>query len=127
MPGTSTESIGIVTRMWQLAKLFGEDRRRVLHDSDVDSATLDLLSMLRRSSPPYSLTTREPARLTSAGHALVEQTVDRVLERELELVSGLSEEQRAQLASLLKVLLGEVQNRCGDHGVSHVGDVGTAL
>ncbi|WP_410581116.1 MarR family winged helix-turn-helix transcriptional regulator [Amycolatopsis sp. lyj-108] len=162
-PGTSTESIGIVTRVWQLAKLFGEDRRRVLSDSDVDSATLDLLSVLRRSSPPYSLTTRELARstlvtagaisqrvaraereglverhteppgrsvyvtLTPAGHALVERTVDRVLERELELVSGLSDEQRAQLTSLLRVLLGEVQSHCGDHGVSHVGDPGQAL
>ncbi len=162
-PGTSTESIGIVTRVWQLAKLFGEDRRRVLLDSDVDSATLDLLSMLRRSSPPYSLTTRELARLTlvtagaisqrvaraereglverhteppgrsvyvtltPAGHALVEETVDRVLARELELISGLSTEQRSELASLLRVLLGEVQTRCNDHGVSHVGDVGSAL
>ncbi|MDT8915985.1 MarR family transcriptional regulator [Amycolatopsis sp. PS_44_ISF1] len=162
-PGTSTESIGIVTRVWQLAKLFGEDRRRVLLDSDVDSATLDLLSVLRRSSPPYSLTTRELARLTlvtagaisqrvaraereglvdrhtetrgrrvyvtltPAGHALVERTVDRVLERERELVSGLDDEQRAQLAGMLRVLLGEVQSRCDDHGISHVGDLGMAL
>lgn len=156
-PGTSTESIGIVTRVWQLAKLFGEDRRRILHEAGVDSATLDLLSVLRRSGPPYSLTTRELARstlvtagaisqrvaraerqqlverrsepvgrsvyvtLTPAGHALVEQTVDRVLERELELVSGLGDAQRAELASLLRSLLAVVQDCCGDHRVSHVG------
>jgi hypothetical protein len=29
-PGTPVESIGIVTRVWRLAKLFGEDRRRIL-------------------------------------------------------------------------------------------------
>ncbi|WP_424187868.1 MarR family winged helix-turn-helix transcriptional regulator [Actinokineospora sp. G85] len=164
-PGTPTESIGIVTRLWRLAKLFGEDRRRVLLDSGVDSATLDLLSVLRRGSPPYSLTTRELAgltlvtagaisqrvaraereglverhtepgsrsvhvTLTPAGHALVEQTVDRVLTRELELVSGLDADQRAHLASLLRALLGHVQARCDDHGVSHVGDndLGPAL
>lgn len=158
-PGTPTGSIGIVTRLWRLAKLFGEDRRRVLADRGVDSATLDLLSVLRRSSSPYALTTRELARLTlvtagaisqrvaraehdglvrrwpdstgrsvwvqltPAGHALVERTVDRVLCRELELVdAGLNADQRRQLADLLRLLLRDVQKRCGDSGVSHVGE-----
>ncbi|MFC4082086.1 MarR family winged helix-turn-helix transcriptional regulator [Amycolatopsis samaneae] len=161
-PGTPTESIGIVTRTWRLAKLFGEDRRRVLAESGVDSATLDLLSTLRRGSDPYALTTRELARLTlvtagaisqrvaraerdglvrrwsdpgdrsvwvqltPAGHALVESTVTRVLERELELLAGLDAGQRRQLAELLRLLLRDVQDRLGDHGVSHVGDTGDA-
>lgn len=58
-PGTPVEGIGIVTRVWQCAKLLGEDRRRVLATAGADSATLDLLSVLRRSGPPYQLTTRE--------------------------------------------------------------------
>ncbi|MFD4401536.1 MarR family winged helix-turn-helix transcriptional regulator [Nocardia sp. NPDC058499] len=156
-PGTPTESIGIVTRVWRLAKLFGEDRRKVLAASSVDPATLDLLSTLRRSSPPYSLTTKELARRTlvtagaisqrvaraeseglvrrrpgpdsrsvrvdlmPAGHRLVERTVDRVLVRELELLSSLDAEQRRQLSELLAILLHDVQDRCNDHGVSHVG------
>lgn len=48
---TPADSIGIVTPIWQLAKLFGDDRRRVLARAGVDSATLDLLSVLRRSGP----------------------------------------------------------------------------
>lgn len=58
-PGTPVEGIGVVTRLWALAKLFGDDRRRVLADAGADTATLDLLGVLRRSGPPYRLTTRE--------------------------------------------------------------------
>jgi DNA-binding MarR family transcriptional regulator len=59
-------SIGVVTRIWQLAKHFGDDRRRVLAEAGVDPATLDLLSVLRRSGPPYTLSTRD-----LAAHSLV--------------------------------------------------------
>ena len=58
-PGTPVEGIGIVTRIWRLARLLGEDRRRVLADAGADAATLDLLSVLRRAGPPYQLTTRQ--------------------------------------------------------------------
>lgn len=58
-PDTPVESIGIVTRVWRLAKWFSDDRQRVLAAAHVDAATLDLLSTLRRSGPPYRLTTRE--------------------------------------------------------------------
>ncbi|MEI5101892.1 MarR family transcriptional regulator [Streptomyces sp. PmtG] len=58
-PGTPVSSIGVVTPLWQLAKLFGDDRRRVLARAGVDAATLDLLSVLRRGGPPYTLSTRE--------------------------------------------------------------------
>ncbi|MBF6333845.1 MarR family winged helix-turn-helix transcriptional regulator [Nocardia transvalensis] len=76
-PGTPTESIGIVTRLWQLAKLFGEDRRRVLAAAGVDAATLDLLSVLRRSSPPYTLSTRELTRRTLVTAGAISQRVAR--------------------------------------------------
>ncbi len=54
-------SIGVVTRIWQLAKHFGDDRRRVLAEAGVDPATLDLLSVLRRSGKPYTMSTRDLA------------------------------------------------------------------
>ncbi len=76
-PGTPTESIGIVTRIWQLAKIFGEDRRRVLAAAGVDTATLDLLSVLRRSSPPYALSTRELAHRTLVTPGAISQRVAR--------------------------------------------------
>ncbi|WP_225878274.1 MarR family winged helix-turn-helix transcriptional regulator [Spongiactinospora rosea] len=58
-PGTPVASIGIVTRMWRAAKLFGDERRRTLARLGIDGATLDLLSTLRRSGPPYTMTPAE--------------------------------------------------------------------
>ncbi|MFF7041877.1 MarR family winged helix-turn-helix transcriptional regulator [Streptomyces massasporeus] len=160
-PQTPVDSIGVVTRIWQLAKHFGDDRRRVLAEAGVDPATLDLLSVLRRSGPPYTMSTRDlaghslvtagaisqrvaraerehlvtrrpaPGRsravlveLTTAGHELVERTVDRVLAREAELLEGLGAERQEALAELLRELLGDVQEQLNVRGVSHVGHEG---
>jgi DNA-binding MarR family transcriptional regulator len=157
-PGTPVSSIRIVTPLWQLAKLFGDDRRRVLAHAGVDTATLDLLSVLRRSGEPYALTTRELAQrsmltagaisqrvaraereglvtrrpglaprrsvvveLTPSGHELIESTVDQVLTREAELLTGLAPEQQNQLADLLRLLLQQVQQRLEDHRLTQVG------
>jgi DNA-binding MarR family transcriptional regulator len=157
-PGTPVESIGIVTRVWRLAKILGEDRRRVLAQAGADPATLDLLSVLRRSGPPYRLTTREIAdrtrvtagaisqriaraertglvrrarsadgsravdvTLSPAGHDLVERLVDRVLGREAELISRLTEGQQAELAGLLRVLLQDLEARLGRPRHTQVG------
>lgn len=157
-PGTPVSSIGIVTPLWRLAKLLGDDRRRVLARAGVDAATLDLLSVLRRAGSPYTLTTRDLARrslitagaisqrvaraeraglvsrrsgegrartvlvqLTDEGHALVESTVDQVLSREAELLTGLTEPQQSALSDLLRTLLHDVQHRLDDHRITHVG------
>lgn len=157
-PGTPVEGIGIVTRLWMCAKLLGEDRRRVLASVGADTATLDLLSVLRRSGEPYQLTTRQITEqtgvtagaisqrlaraenaglverssaaegsrivlvnLTAAGHELVEQLVDRVLGREAELTSILTEQQQAELTELLRVFLDGLRGELGDSGVAHVG------
>jgi DNA-binding MarR family transcriptional regulator len=145
-PGTPVAGIGIVTRIWRLAKLLGEDRRATLAEAGADAATLDLLSVLRRSGHPYRLSTRQLAErsrvtagaisqrvaraeaaglvnrtrsqatargvtvtLTEAGHGLVERLVDRVLGREAELVSGLTEDQQATLTALLRSFLAELE------------------
>jgi len=76
-PGTPVQGIGIVTRVWQCAKLLGEDRRRVLAAAGADSATLDLLSVLRRSGPPYRLTTRELTDRTLVSAGAISQRVAR--------------------------------------------------
>ncbi|OEU96053.1 MarR family winged helix-turn-helix transcriptional regulator [Streptomyces oceani] len=76
-PGTPVTSIGIVTPIWRLAKLLGDDRRRVLTQADVDAATLDLLSVLRRSGAPYTLTTRELSRRSLVTAGAVSQRVAR--------------------------------------------------
>lgn len=76
-PGTPVEGIGVVTRIWRLAKLFGEDRRRVLAAEGADPATLDLLSVLRRSGSPYTLTTREIAERTQVTAGAISQRLAR--------------------------------------------------
>ncbi|HKD88966.1 MAG TPA: MarR family transcriptional regulator [Streptosporangiaceae bacterium] len=76
-PGTPTESIEIVTPIWRLAKLFADDRSRVLRGAGIDAATLDLLSVIRRSGPPYTLTTREIARRTLVTAGAISQRVAR--------------------------------------------------
>jgi DNA-binding MarR family transcriptional regulator len=58
-PGLPVGSIGILTRIWQAAKLLSDERRRTLARVGMDAATLDLLSTLRRSGAPYRLSTRE--------------------------------------------------------------------
>ena len=76
-PGTPTESIEIVTPIWRLAKLFADDRSRVLRAAGIDAATLDLLSVIRRSGPPYTLSTREIARRTLVTAVAISQRVAR--------------------------------------------------
>ncbi|CAM5460370.1 MarR family transcriptional regulator [Streptomyces spiroverticillatus] len=80
-PGTPVSSIGIVTPIWRLAKLLGDDRRRVLAQAGVDSATLDLLSVLRRNGAPYTLSTRELSRRSLVTAGAISQRVARA-ERE---------------------------------------------
>lgn len=76
-PGTPVDSIGIVTRLWQAAKLLGEDRRRTLARAGADTAVLDLLSVLRRSGSPYRLSTRELADATLVSAGAISQRVAR--------------------------------------------------
>ena len=76
-PGTPVDSIEVVTPLWRLAKLFADDRRRVLAAAGVDAATLDLLSVLRRSGPPYELSTRELGVRTLVTAGAISQRVAR--------------------------------------------------
>ncbi|WP_030255948.1 MarR family winged helix-turn-helix transcriptional regulator [Streptomyces violens] len=76
-PGTPTDSIEIVTPIWWLGKLFAIDRDRALRAAGIDTATLDLLSVIRRAGPPYSLSTREIARRTLVTAGAISQRVAR--------------------------------------------------
>lgn len=79
-PGVPVGSIGIVTRIWQTAKLLSDERRRTLTAIGMDAATLDLLSTLRRAGPPYRLSTRELAARCLVTAGAVTQRVDRAKE-----------------------------------------------
>lgn len=76
-PGLPVESIGIITRVWQAAKLLSEERRRTLATVGMDAATLDLLSTLRRSGPPYRLSTRDLAARCLVTAGAITQRVER--------------------------------------------------
>lgn len=76
-PGTPTEGIGIVTRIWRLAKVLGDDRRHTLASAGADASTLDLLSVLRRAGPPYRLTTRQLADRTRVSKGAISQRLER--------------------------------------------------
>lgn len=67
----------VVTRVWQLAKLFGDVRRRVVANEGADLATLDLLSTLRRAGRPYQLSTRELAQQTMVTAGAISQRLTR--------------------------------------------------
>lgn len=54
-PETPVSSISVITRIWRIGKLLGEERRRTHERLGVDASTLDLLSTLRRAGPPYRL------------------------------------------------------------------------
>jgi DNA-binding MarR family transcriptional regulator len=77
LPGVSTESIEIITPVWRIAKILTDDRRRTLAALGIDPSTLDLLSVIRRSGPPYQLTTRQISRRTLITAGAVSQRVAR--------------------------------------------------
>ncbi|ACU76365.1 transcriptional regulator, MarR family [Catenulispora acidiphila DSM 44928] len=76
-PGTPVDAIEVFTPIVRLAKLLTDDRTRVLRAAGIDTATLDLLSVLRRSGPPYTLTTRELTERTLVTAGAISQRVAR--------------------------------------------------
>jgi DNA-binding MarR family transcriptional regulator len=77
LPGVPTSSIGVITPLWRVAKALADDRRRTLDRLGVDPGTLDLLSTLRRSGDPWTLTTRELAAQTLVTAGAISQRVAR--------------------------------------------------
>lgn len=76
-PGTPVSSIGVITRIWRIGKLLDEDRRRTMLALDMDAATRDLLSAVRRSGPPYRLSAGEIASRMMVSAGAVSQRVAR--------------------------------------------------
>ena len=61
-PDVDVSSIGIVTPVLRLAAMVAERRGAVLAAHELDQSHLDVLSVLRRSGPPYRLTAGELSR-----------------------------------------------------------------
>ncbi|MFD6444149.1 MarR family winged helix-turn-helix transcriptional regulator [Promicromonospora sp. NPDC060204] len=100
LPGVPVASIGVITPLWRAAKTLADERRRTLRRIGIDPATLDLLSTLRRSGEPWSLTTRELAAHTLVTAGAISQRVARA-EREGLVVRSSSDAGRRAVAVTL--------------------------
>lgn len=76
-PDLPVDSIGVITRIWRVAKILGDDRRRTMARLGVDPATRDLLATLRRAGPPYQMTAGDIAKQTLVSAGAVSQRVVR--------------------------------------------------
>lgn len=76
-PELPVRSIGVITRIWHLAKLLDDDRRATMQRLGMDVTTRRLLSELRRAGPPFALTPSEIARHAGVSAAAVSQWVAR--------------------------------------------------
>jgi DNA-binding MarR family transcriptional regulator len=68
-PDIDVSSIGIVTRLWRIARHLENQRQEQLVDHDTDRGMLDVLAQLRRAGAPYMRSAGElkDASLISSG------------------------------------------------------------
>ncbi len=66
-PDLDPSSIGVVTRVWELAKILGDRRRKLLAEQDVDPALMDLLGL---AAPQWGTALDDHARAHRAGHGV---------------------------------------------------------
>ena len=58
-PDVDVSSVGIVSRIWRIARHLEQARKERLAEHGTDRVTLDVLAMLRRSGPPFRMTAGE--------------------------------------------------------------------
>ncbi|NLG21555.1 MAG: MarR family transcriptional regulator [Actinomycetales bacterium] len=80
-PDLDPSSIGVITRIWHLGKVFSANRRELLARLGIDTALMDLLGTLRRSGEPYRLSTRELADASVVSAAAISQRLARAEQR----------------------------------------------
>ncbi|ROZ52972.1 MarR family transcriptional regulator [Rhodococcus sp. WS1] len=69
-PGIDVSSVGIVSRIWRIARYLERARSQRLAELGTDHATLEVLAVLRRSGKPYRMTAgqlTEAALITPGG------------------------------------------------------------
>ena len=67
----------MITRIWRIAKLLSDDRRRTMNQLGVEPAIRDLLANLRRSGDPYRLRVSELAARCRVSKSAITQRVAR--------------------------------------------------
>lgn len=76
-PDLPVRSIGVITRIWRIAKLLSDDRRRTMNQLGMEPAIRDLLANLRRSGPPYRLRVKDLAARCGVSKGAITQRVER--------------------------------------------------
>lgn len=76
-PDLPVRSIGVITRIWHIAKLLFDDRRRTMNHLGMEPAIRDLLANLLRSGPPYRLRASELALRCHVSKGAITQRVAR--------------------------------------------------
>jgi DNA-binding MarR family transcriptional regulator len=77
-PEVDVSSIGIVTRLWRLARHFERERVERLAEVGTDRVAIDVLAMLRRAGPPYRRTAGELTRSSLITPGGVSQRLSRL-------------------------------------------------
>jgi DNA-binding MarR family transcriptional regulator len=77
-PDIDSSSIGIVTRIWRLARFLDRARGEALAKLGTDATTLDALATLRRAGKPYVLTAGEMQDRSLVTAGAVTQRLDKL-------------------------------------------------
>ena len=101
-PDLDPSSIGVVTRVWELGKIFGDRRRRLLAEQGIDPALMDLLGLLRRGGAPHAMSTRELTERAMVSAGAISQRVARAEDSGLVTRRTATDGTRAVLVTLTK-------------------------
>ena len=96
-PDLPLRSIGVITRIWRIAKLLSDDRRHTMNQLGMEPAIRDLLANLRRSGDPYRLRVSQLAVRCRVSKSAITQRVVRAE------AAGLVQSMRAGAVSVDKV------------------------
>jgi DNA-binding MarR family transcriptional regulator len=125
-PGTPVDSIGVITRIWRIAQLFTDERRRTHARLGIDAATRDLLATLRRAGPPYRLPPGELAERSLVSAGAISQRVARAEKQGLVSREKSGADRRSVIVTLTPAGHAEIE-RTVDEILNHEDDLLTAL
>lgn len=131
-PDLPVDSIGIVTRVWQAAKVLGDDRNRMSTRELARAARISAGAITQRvdRAQARGLVKRMPGsgpravdvELTENGVEVIDALVEEVLVNESDLLAGLPTQVRADLAKNLTLLLAHLDEVLGHSEPGQVGD-----
>lgn len=113
-PTLPVESIGVITRIWQVAKLLHDDRRRTMRRLGMDEATRDLLATLKRAGEPYAVPPGTIAARCGVSAAAITQRVARAVAAGYVTRAGSERDGRGALVTLTALGHRRIDETVGD-------------